>query len=253
MTHKLHLGDCLEVMHNFIEGCIDAVVTDPPYGINFQSNGAKEKRYDVICGDESFDLLPYYTEMERIVKDRGAIYIYTRWDIAYKWQEIINPTSQIIIPRGKVGMGDLNSFSCEYEVVLFKAMSGHIINATSLGIKNNSHAKNPPKYKVRIGNLWNDVISNEAWERAEHPTQKTINSFSKMIQVSTNPGDTIFDPFMGSGTTGVAAIQLGRNFVGCEIDPDYFAIAEKRIKEATLQPNLFESQLGNTETQKELL
>ena len=55
----------------------------------------------------------------------------------------------------------------------------------------------------------------------------------------TDPHDTVFDPFMGSGTTGVAAVQLGRNFIGCEIDPDYFKIAEKRIHEATLQPSLF--------------
>ena len=64
----------------------------------------------------------------------------------------------------------------------------------------------------------------------------------KIIVDSTNEGDTIFDPFMGSGTTGVAAIQLGRNFIGCEIDPDYFEIAEKRIKEAELQPQLFKQE-----------
>ena len=61
----------------------------------------------------------------------------------------------------------------------------------------------------------------------------------QIIKYFTSPADTIFDPFMGSGTTGVAAIQLGRNFIGCEIDPTYFAIAEKRIKAATLQPQLF--------------
>jgi DNA modification methylase len=58
---------------------------------------------------------------------------------------------------------------------------------------------------------------------------------------------------MGSGTTGVAAIQLGRNFIGCEIDSDYFAIAEKRIKEATLQPSLFPSQSSKLETQETML
>jgi DNA modification methylase len=72
------------------------------------------------------------------------------------------------------------------------------------------------------------------------------------IENWTKPGDTIFDPFMGSGTTGVAAIQLGRNFIGCEIDPDYFEIAKKRIEQAEMQPNLF-IQDKPSETQKELL
>jgi DNA modification methylase len=74
----------------------------------------------------------------------------------------------------------------------------------------------------------------------KHPSQKPIRLLKDIIVNNTVPGDTIFDPFMGSGTTGVAAVQLGRNFIGCEIDPDYFAIAKKRIAEAQLQPALFQ-------------
>jgi len=61
-----------------------------------------------------------------------------------------------------------------------------------------------------------------------------------VVETMTTRGDVVFDPFMGSGTTGVAAVQLGRNFIGCEIDPQYFAIAEKRIKQAQQQPALFQ-------------
>lgn len=68
-----------------------------------------------------------------------------------------------------------------------------------------------------------------------HPSQKPARLIRKLLDYATNPGDTIFDPFMGSGTTGVAALQLGRKFIGCEIDPGYFAIAEKRIKQAAAQ------------------
>ena len=75
-----------------------------------------------------------------------------------------------------------------------------------------------------------------------HPSQKPKRLIADLIELDGRNGITIFDPFMGSGTTGVAAIQLGRNFIGCEIDPDYFAIAEKRIKEATLQPQLFKQE-----------
>jgi len=226
-------------MKTLAPASVDCIVTDPPYGIAFQSNGAKENRYDVIHGDYDFDLSPYFAEMLRITKEGGAIYLYTRWDIAYEWQKIVEPDSQIIIPRGRVGMGDLDDYADEYEVILFRRVGNHAIDASALKIPNNSHAKNPPKYKVRIGNIWSELKSNEAWERAEHPTQKTVSSFAKMIQVSTKPGDKIFDPFMGLGSSGVASVQHGRVYVGCEIDTVYFSKAEKRIKSAVLQPSLF--------------
>ena len=79
--------------------------------------------------------------------------------------------------------------------------------------------------------VWNYEIA----ERCDHITPKPVDLMENIIRHSTNPGDTIFDPFMGSGTTGVACMQLGRKFIGCEIDPGYFAIAEKRIKQAQMQ------------------
>ena len=236
---NLYNRNCLEVMREMQDESVDCIVSDPPYGIAFQSNGAKENRYDVIHGDYDFDLAPFFAEMLRVVKEGGAIYLYTRWDIAYQWQKIIEPDSQIIIPRGRVGMGDLDDYADEYEVILFKRVGNHAIDATALKIPNNSHAKNPPKYKARIGNIWSELVSNEAWERAEHPTQKTVSSFAKMIQVSTKIGAIVFDPFMGSGSSGVACVQHGRNFIGCEIDPKYFAVAERRIRQAERQPALW--------------
>jgi len=71
-----------------------------------------------------------------------------------------------------------------------------------------------------------------------HPSQKPIKLIRKLIEKYTHEGDTILDPFMGSGTTGVACVQTGRNFIGIEIDPTYFAIAERRIREAQAQPPL---------------
>ena len=86
-----------------------------------------------------------------------------------------------------------------------------------------------------------DVIAGpivNAKENTEHPTTKPIWIMRRLIEVSTNPGNTILDCCMGSGTTGVACVQTGRNFIGIEIDPTYFAIAEKRIAEAQMQPRL---------------
>ncbi len=71
-----------------------------------------------------------------------------------------------------------------------------------------------------------------------HPSQKPIKLIRKLIEKYTNEGDTILDPFMGSGTTGVACVQTGRNFIGIEIEPKYYDIAEKRIKDAQQQMRL---------------
>lgn len=101
-----------------------------------------------------------------------------------------------------------------------------------------------------------DSVMNAQLNRDEffnHPTQKPIKLIRKLVEKISRRGDTIFDPFMGSGTTGVACMQLGRNFIGCEIDPKYFAIAEKRIAQAAAQPQLFTQDKPIEEKQEELL
>jgi DNA modification methylase len=75
-------------------------------------------------------------------------------------------------------------------------------------------------------------------ERVGHPTQKPLRVMTWVIANFTREGDTVFDPYMGSGTTGVACVKLGRNFVGYEVDANYFAIAKKRIEDAQLQISL---------------
>jgi site-specific DNA-methyltransferase (adenine-specific)/modification methylase len=82
-------------------------------------------------------------------------------------------------------------------------------------------------------------VSRWATEGRLHPTQKPVALMEWCIKRYTQPGATVFDPFMGSGTTGVACVRTGRNFIGCEIDPTYYAIAQRRIAEAQLQPPLF--------------
>lgn len=77
---------------------------------------------------------------------------------------------------------------------------------------------------------YNGLIGRE--KERYHATQKPVRLMQLIIKDYTKEGDTIFDPFMGSGTTGVAAVNLGRNFIGCELNPEYFAIADRRIKQA---------------------
>lgn len=90
----------------------------------------------------------------------------------------------------------------------------------------------------------NTILRYPSIQSKLHPTQKSLELIKYLITVSSNEGDTVLDNCMGSGTTGVACVQLNRNFIGMEISPEYFKIAEKRINEATAQSKL---QLNNDE------
>ena len=81
-------------------------------------------------------------------------------------------------------------------------------------------------------NVFNHPIGQK---ETDHPTEKPVSLFNWHIEVHTDPGDTVLDPFVGSGTTGVSCAKTGRNFIGIELNPDYYKIAEKRIAEAQSQ------------------
>ena len=85
-------------------------------------------------------------------------------------------------------------------------------------------------------------MGRERLKNPVHPTQKPIKVLSRLVKLATNPGDLVLDPFMGVGSSGVAALQLDRRFTGIEIDPVYFRAAEKRIEAATFTPELFVSE-----------
>ena len=104
------------------------------------------------------------------------------------------------------------------------------------------HGKNNKTVIGKLGfreNIWEFHAGNNGDETTAHPAPFPMKLAKDHLRSWTNPGDTILDPFMGSGTTGVACAQLGRNFIGIELDPDYFAIAEKRIKTAQSQEIMF--------------
>jgi DNA modification methylase len=94
---------------------------------------------------------------------------------------------------------------------------------------------------VRIlSHRWKGMLKDsEKDEVRVHPTQKPVALMARIIELFTQPGDLVVDPYMGSGPTGVAAMRLGRRFAGCEIEPAYFATAERRIAQAAAQLRLF--------------
>lgn len=202
----LHLGDCLSFMHSLPDGAVDAVVTDPPYGIKVQNNygvgnrGDKE-RDDTLRWDNSPLNTKQLAEIRRVGKQQiiwGANY-HNCFDGggAIIWDKL-QPLS--------------DSSQCE-----IASVSGY---------------KKVFKYTQR----WTNFVNTK---QTDHPTEKPLDLFVWLIEMFTIPGSTVFDPFMGSGTTGVACVRTGRRFIGCEISPEYFATAQRRIAEAQMQPPLF--------------
>ena len=203
MTVELLLGDCLTVMRSMPDKSVDAVITDPPYGIG-EDGGAcrtrgkpgyskhEKKHWDKKRPNkEYFDLMICKSEHQVI------------WGGNY-FADYLPPTMRWLYWRKLMG-GDFSDGELAW---------------TSFNKSLREFTKCPKGIDK------------------EHPTQKPVELMKWCIEMTTNEGDAVLDPFMGSGTTGVACVQTGRNFIGVEIDPTYFAIAERRIKEAEMQPRL---------------
>ena len=215
--YTLHLGDCLEYMRGMDAGSVDAVITDPPYGMNLDTDNTRfsggnvasiYKRGNsigtangrpIIGDDKPFDPSPFL-DFKRVIL----------WGFNHFAQRLPVGTTLVWVKRLDPAFG---SFLSDAELAWMKG--GHGV------------------YCMR------DLSLTAETRDRKHPTQKPLPLMRWCIELITQPGDTIFDPFMGSGTTGVACMQLGRNFIGCEIDQTYFSIAERRIRDAAAQPALF--------------
>jgi len=204
----LYLGDCMEVMP--LLDRVDAVVTDPPYGI--KEGNKKGQTRGVLASPRNY---------------RGA----DNWDDKIMQKEIDFCRS---ISNNQIIFGgnyyDLPPTSC---FLVWDKMNG-----------SNDFADcelawtNMKKAVRRIQWLWNGMIR-KGDDVREHPTQKPIGVMKWCITHLPDDANLILDPFMGSGTTGVACAEMGREFIGIEIDEEYFDISCKRIEEAYRQGDLF--------------
>lgn len=204
---ELYQGDCMEIMAHL--GKVDALVTDPPYGMEFQSNHRDGKsKHKAISGDGDASLLKWACGLEA----GHSKYVWMRWDNIY---DVPKPKSLITWVKNNWSMGDLNhEHGRQTEVAAFYPGPVH------------SFPNKRPS----------DVIDARRSGNELHPTEKPV---SLMLQIVAWTSGQVFDPFMGSGTTGVACVRQGRRFIGIELDPDYFDIAVNRIRTAYYQQDMF--------------
>jgi site-specific DNA-methyltransferase (adenine-specific)/modification methylase len=192
----LYLGDCREILPGLPK--VDAVVTDPPYGVEFQGEHW-DKEVPQIATE-----LPAMFDRVAIIMGTTAIWQFPEPKWVSCWAR---PASS---SRSKVG-----GFSHWSPILLY----GDI--------------QMPVDFRS-----WH-AIANAYPPGFEHPSPKPVCVMLWICSECAEYVETILDPFMGSGTTGVAAIKLGRKFIGIEIEPKYFDIACRRIEEATRQPDMF--------------
>ena len=196
-------GDCLEVMKQFPDKCFDLVLTDPPYGIGEaagknESRGclAKSKDYGYSDWDDKIPDAAYFDEIFRVSKNQ----------IIFGGNYFILPPSSCWLVWDKLN-GKTDFADCELVWTSFDTAVR--------------------KFSFRWQGMLQEDMKHK--EKRYHPTQKPVKLFMQIIEKYSQPGETILDPFLGSGTTAIAAYNTGRHCVGIEKIPAYVDIARERL------------------------
>jgi len=247
-TTKLIQGDCLEVLKGIPDGSIDMVLTDPPYQL---TNWTNPMQWDKVL-----DLTSIWAELNRVCKYGVAVCLFGNEPYSTT-QRNSNPTMfkyDLIWVKNKITSPMLAKVKPlkSYEVISVfstgKTSPGREGNMkyypqglvrVDKKVKNNSKSRSvvqdrpslKASYTQEFTNYPRDVIMFDC-ESGLHPTQKPVALMEYLIKTYTNEGDTVLDFTMGSGTTGVAAKNLNRDFIGIELDHNYFKIAQERIDSA---------------------
>ena len=204
MTYTLHCGDCTEILPKLWQR-IDAIVSDPPYGMGLDTdytrfNGGSNHPLGIIGDDKPFDpshLLNY----PKVVLFGMNHY-----------PDKLPPGGAFVWLKNRESQRA--ALLSDAEIAWVKGIQGVYVYT----------------------HIWHGFDrESERGEKVIHPTQKPVALMQWIIERVTNPGDTVCDPYMGSGSTGVAAILGGRNFVGIEMQKEYFDTAQERIENAARQ------------------
>jgi site-specific DNA-methyltransferase (adenine-specific) len=220
---KLYQGNCLDCMADIPDGSIDLVLTDPPYRVISGGNRSAGRPMGMLSANDGkifkhndIEFEDYLPEIYRVMADRSHIYLMVNCiNLEVAMQSVracgLKMHNLLVWNKNNVTPNRWYMKNVEYVIFARKGKAKSIFNPSS---KTCHSFKNVPAGRL-------------------HPTQKPVELMRYYIENSSVAGDTILDPFMGSGTTGVACVNTQRSFIGIELDENYFSIASKRIKEET--------------------
>lgn len=207
-------ADALALLGEQGDGTAQLIVTDPPYGISYQSNHRKAGKPAPIARDWNFQIGPLLDEVARVLVPGGAAFVFTRWDVYPLWARSVPPglklANRITWVKDNHSAGDLEgNFGFKTEDIMFLVKGRHRLR----------------------GRRWSNV-----WEfprvpaaRQIHPAEKPVPLLRRAIESSSDPGDLVIDPFCGSGATGEAAAECGRRALLGDTDPDVVHRARMRL------------------------
>lgn len=219
-------GDCMELIKNIPDNSISCIITDPPYKMNHSTGGCTNigmknkwqgniKAGNTVMGfDLSIKFSDWLPEIYRVLQESGHCYIFCN---DKNLQELMNECSKVGFRESNILVWIKNNAcpnryymkNCEFILFLYKGAAKPINNMGD-------------KAAIQVDNI--------NGKNKLHPTQKPIGLLKRFVLNSTNENDIILDPFMGCGSTGVAASEIGRDFIGIELDENYFNIAKERIE-----------------------
>lgn len=243
----LHQADCMEILPQLPDQSIDLILCDLPYGTT-------DCRWDT-----PLPLPELWLQYERIITPKGAIVLFATEPFTAR---LISSNLKLfkykLVWVKSKPFGFLNAHNRplkQYEEILVFS-KGTIANCSPRRMTYNPQGlkpcniKHPPRRKEKPGQhrIWRpstskgytqkftnyptDILEFKSVTKPQHPTQKPVDLLEYLIKTYSNPGETVLDNTMGSGSTGVAAINTGRQFIGIELEPNYYQIAEERIKDA---------------------
>ncbi|MBN1383535.1 MAG: DNA adenine methylase [Elusimicrobia bacterium] len=242
--NKIIQGDCIEVMHQIPDESVDITFADPPFNLKKLYNNYNDKKsaneYLIWCKK-------WLSEMVRITKPSGSIFVHNipKWLIYFAsylneiaifrhwiaWDAMGTPLGKTLLPN-HYGILYYVKSKLDYKFYDIRMLHKrcrkcHYILKDYGGKKDQLHKCGPI-----ISDVWTDIHRiRHKTRRDEHPCQLPVHLLERLLLMSSGKGDIVFDPFMGTGTTAIAAKKLGRRYIGIDIDPNYVEITNKKLKE----------------------
>ncbi len=249
LVNRTICQDVIEALDYFPNKFVDLLILDPPYNLTKNFNPTRFKKLSLAEYADRLD--KWFSSLLRALKPTASIYICSEWSSS---AAVLTVAERHFILRNRItwerekGRGSLRNWKNCSEDIWFCTMSEkYTFNVDAVKLKRKVVAPytdgsgspkdwdRTPDGNFRLthpSNLWTDITV-PFWsmpENTDHPTQKPEKLIAKLILASSNPGDIVLDPFLGSGTTSVVAKKLGRRYVGIEIDEEYCCLAEKRLE-----------------------
>lgn len=245
--NQIFCEDALQGLARLPDASVDLLLADPPYGLG-KDYGNDSDKMDAAA---YLDWMTAWVDLALPkLKANGSLYIFLTWryspEVFVMLKQRMSMMNEIIWDRRVPSMGGtVRKYSSVHDTIgFFVKARDYYFDLDAIRIPYDAATKKARSRKIFEGAKWLELGFNpkDVWsvsrlhrehaEREEHPTQKPLEIIERMIKASCPPGGVVLDPFMGSGTTAVAAQRCGRDFVGFELNPEYCEMIQKRLAQA---------------------